>query len=75
MRWIDEAWLASPRARRAPDGDGASEAIAVYSGGIHFFAPVRIGDLVVVDARYLRAGAACTSASASPAPTRARRAT
>ena len=27
--------------------------VAVYSGGIHFFAPVRIGDLVEVEARLI----------------------
>ena len=55
MRWIDEASYACA-ASWARDGDGASEAIAVYSGGIHFFAPVRIGDLVVVEARLMYTG-------------------
>jgi len=55
MRWIDEASYACA-ASWAQDGDGASEAVAVYSGGIHFFAPVRIGDLVVVDARLMYTG-------------------
>ncbi|QIG41148.1 acyl-CoA thioesterase [Microbacterium sp. 4R-513] len=50
MRWIDEAAYACA-ASWAKDGDGASGAVAVYSGGIHFFAPVRIGDLVEVEAR------------------------
>jgi len=55
MRWIDEASYACA-ASWARDGDGASEAIAVYSGGIHFFAPVRIGDLVIVEARLMYTG-------------------
>ncbi|MEU1971419.1 hotdog domain-containing protein [Microbacterium sp. NPDC019599] len=50
MRWIDEAAYACA-ASWARDGDAASAAVAVYSGGIHFFAPVRIGDLVEVEAR------------------------
>ncbi|MBN9184965.1 acyl-CoA thioesterase [Microbacterium sp.] len=52
MRWIDEAAYACA-ASWARDGDAASTAVAVYSGGIHFFAPVRIGDLVEVDARII----------------------
>ena len=51
MRWIDEAAYACA-ASWARDGDAASAAVAVYSGGIHFFAPVRIGDLVEVEARH-----------------------
>ena len=75
MRWIDEAAYACA-ASWMRDGDAASEAVAVYSGGIHFFAPVRIGDLVEVDARLSTpARTACTSASASPPPIRARRTT
>ncbi|TDN91259.1 hotdog domain-containing protein [Microbacterium sp. BK668] len=50
MRWIDEAAYACA-AGWAGDGADASAAVAVYSGGIHFFAPVRIGDLVEVEAR------------------------
>jgi len=56
MRWIDEsayacavAWMA-----REPLAD---HAVAVYSGGIHFFAPVRIGDIVEVDSRLLHTSA------------------
>ena len=56
MRWIDEAAYACA-ASWMRDGDAASEAIAVYSGGIHFFAPVRIGDLVEVDARLIHTSA------------------
>ncbi|MFT4211810.1 MAG: hotdog domain-containing protein [Microbacterium sp.] len=52
MRWIDEAAYAVAAAW-ARDGEQASSAVAVYSGGIHFFAPVRIGDLVEVDARII----------------------
>jgi 4-hydroxybenzoyl-CoA thioesterase len=52
MRWIDEAAYACAAAW-ANDGESASAAVAVYSGGIHFFAPVRIGDLVEVEARLL----------------------
>ncbi|MBU4465693.1 MAG: acyl-CoA thioesterase [Actinobacteria bacterium] len=50
MRWIDEAAYACA-ASWSRDGDRESEAVAVYSGGIHFLAPVRIGDLVEIDAR------------------------
>jgi acyl-CoA hydrolase len=52
MRWIDEAAYACA-ASWARDGEDASAAVAVYSGGIHFFAPVRIGDLVEVEARII----------------------
>ncbi|WP_194396833.1 acyl-CoA thioesterase [Microbacterium atlanticum] len=63
MRWIDEAGYACAAAwakdgletdRASPPesaGDGASAAVGVYSGGIHFLAPVVIGHLVEVDAR------------------------
>ncbi|GAA1975799.1 acyl-CoA thioesterase [Microbacterium pumilum] len=51
MRWIDEAAFACAAAW-VKDEDAAS-AVAVYSGGIHFFAPVTIGDLVEVEARLL----------------------
>ena len=50
MRWIDEAGYACAAAW-ARDGDEASAAVGVYSGGIHFLAPVVIGHLVEVDAR------------------------
>ncbi|WP_438352183.1 acyl-CoA thioesterase [Microbacterium sp. CJ88] len=56
MRWIDESayacavgWMGV-----APLAD---HAVAVYSGGIHFFAPVRIGDLVEIDSRLLHTSA------------------
>ena len=55
MRWIDEAAYAC-----AVGWVGgrplADHAIGVYSGGIHFLAPVRIGDLVEVDARVILTG-------------------
>ena len=46
MRWIDEAAYAC-----AVAWTGDARAVGIYSGGIHFLAPVRIGDLVDVDAR------------------------
>jgi 4-hydroxybenzoyl-CoA thioesterase len=52
MRWIDEAAYACAAAW-VNDADAASRAVGVYSGGIHFFAPVTIGDLVEVEARLL----------------------
>ncbi|WP_249354207.1 acyl-CoA thioesterase [Microbacterium sp. 2FI] len=55
MRWIDEAAYAC-----AVGWAGASpladHAIGVYSGGIHFLAPVRIGEVVEVDARIILTG-------------------
>lgn len=56
MRWIDEAAHACA-ASWVGDGEAASSAIAVYSGGIHFFAPVQIGDLVEVEARLIHTSA------------------
>lgn len=54
MRWIDEAAYACAAAwTRDDEGDDASAAIAVYSGGIHFFTPVKIGEIVEVDARII----------------------
>ncbi|KRA26111.1 acyl-CoA thioesterase [Microbacterium sp. Root61] len=52
MRWIDEAAYACAVGWMGV-AENADHAIAVYSGGIHFFAPVRIGDIVEVDARML----------------------
>lgn len=46
MRWIDEAAYAC-----AVSWTGDARAVGIYSGGIHFLAPVRIGDVVDVDAR------------------------
>jgi 4-hydroxybenzoyl-CoA thioesterase len=56
MRWIDEAGFACA-AGWMGDADAAGAAVAVYSGGIHFFAPVKIGDLVEVEARLLHTSA------------------
>jgi 4-hydroxybenzoyl-CoA thioesterase len=55
MRWIDEAAYACAVGlmREQPLAD---HAIGVYSGGIHFLAPVRIGELVEVDARIILTG-------------------
>ena len=50
MRWIDEA--ADTVAQRWSGRD----AVAVYSGGIHFYRPVRIGHLVEVEARLIHTG-------------------
>ncbi|NQX27131.1 acyl-CoA thioesterase [Microbacteriaceae bacterium VKM Ac-2854] len=50
MRWIDEA--ANTVAMRWSGQD----AVAVYSGGIHFYRPVRIGHLVEVEARLIHTG-------------------
>lgn len=52
MRWIDEAGYACAVAW-AGDTPFGDHAIGVYSGGIHFLAPVRIGDIVEVDARII----------------------
>lgn len=50
MRWIDEA--ANAVAQRWSGRDS----VAVYSGGIHFYRPVRIGHLVEVEARLIHTG-------------------
>jgi len=47
MRWIDEAGFACAASWSSPS------AVAVYAGGIQFAAPMRIGDLVEVDARLI----------------------
>jgi 4-hydroxybenzoyl-CoA thioesterase len=52
MRWIDEAAYACSVAWA---GSGAAP-VAVYSGGIHFLRPVRIGDLVELEARLIHTG-------------------
>jgi 4-hydroxybenzoyl-CoA thioesterase len=52
MRWIDEAAYACAVGWAGAD-PLADHAIGVYSGGIHFLAPVRIGELVEVDARII----------------------
>lgn len=50
MRWIDEV------ARACAMSWCKSEAVAVYSGGIHFMAPIHIGDIVELDARLIHTG-------------------
>jgi 4-hydroxybenzoyl-CoA thioesterase len=47
MRWIDEAGYACAASWSSP------AAVAVYAGGIQFAAPMRIGDIVEVDARLI----------------------
>lgn len=47
MRWIHDVGFATAA------GWTSRKAVAVYSGGIHFFRPVRIGDLVRLDARLI----------------------
>jgi len=58
MRWIDEAAFACATAWAGANGSGeaGTTAVAVYSGGIHFVAPVRIGDLVEIEARLIHTG-------------------
>lgn len=51
MRWIDEAGYACAAGWSSPS------AVAVYAGGIQFAAPMRIGDLVEVDARLIHTSA------------------
>lgn len=55
MRWIDEAAYACAVGWMGQT-DLADHAIGVYSGGIHFLAPVRIGEVVEVDARIILTG-------------------
>ena len=50
MRWIDEAAYACAASW------SSEAAVAVYSGGIHFYRPIRIGDIVEVDARLIHTG-------------------
>jgi acyl-CoA hydrolase len=50
MRWIDEAAYACS-ASWSRTTARACAAVGIYSGEIHFLAPVQIGDLVEVDAR------------------------
>ncbi|QKJ18123.1 acyl-CoA thioesterase [Microbacterium hominis] len=50
MRWIDEAGYACAASWSSAD------AVAVYSGGIHFLAPVRIGHIVELHARLIYTG-------------------
>lgn len=50
MRWIDEA------AHVCCMGWTGGEAIAVYAGGIRFYRPIQIGDIVEVEARLVYTG-------------------
>ncbi|GAA1466227.1 acyl-CoA thioesterase [Microbacterium thalassium] len=50
MRWIDEAAFACAASW------SSDQAVAVYSGGIHFLAPVRIGHVIELDARLIYTG-------------------
>lgn len=50
MRWIDEV------ARACAMGWCGADAVAVYSGGIHFLSPIHIGDLVDLSARMIHTG-------------------
>lgn len=50
LRWIDETAYACA-ASHSSEG-----AVAVYSGGIHFYRPIRIGHIVEVDARLIHTG-------------------
>jgi acyl-CoA hydrolase len=50
MRWIEEAAFACAASW------SSDRAVAVYSGGIHFFRPIRIGHVVEVDARLIHTG-------------------
>ncbi|WP_417217954.1 acyl-CoA thioesterase [Arthrobacter sp.] len=50
MRWIDEV------ARACAMGWCGDDAVAVYSGGIHFLNPIHIGDVVELEARMIHTG-------------------
>ncbi|WP_372698797.1 acyl-CoA thioesterase [Arthrobacter sp. JSM 101049] len=50
MRWIDEV------ARACAMGWCGDDAVAVYSGGIHFLNPIHIGDVVELEARLIHTG-------------------
>lgn len=47
MRWIDEAGFSCAASWSSGD------AVAIYAGGIQFAAPIRIGDIVEVEARLI----------------------
>ena len=55
MRWIDETAYACA-ASWSPEGASSEGTVAVYSGGIHFYRPIQIGDIVEVDARLIHTG-------------------
>lgn len=48
MEWIDEAATACTM------GWSGVQTVAVYAGGIRFYKPIQIGDLIEVDARMMR---------------------
>ncbi|RAX48332.1 acyl-CoA thioesterase [Arthrobacter sp. AQ5-05] len=50
MRWIDEV------ARACAMSWCKQDAVAVYSGGIHFLNPIHIGDIVELEARLIHTG-------------------
>jgi 4-hydroxybenzoyl-CoA thioesterase len=50
MRWIEETAFACAASW------SSDRAVAVYSGGIHFFRPIRIGHVVELDARLIHTG-------------------
>ncbi len=50
MRWIDDAGFACAASW------SSDRAVAVYSGGVHFLAPVRIGAVIELDARLIYTG-------------------
>jgi 4-hydroxybenzoyl-CoA thioesterase len=50
MRWIDDA------ARTCASSWSKRDAVTVYSGGIHFYRPIHIGDIVEVEARLIHTG-------------------
>jgi acyl-CoA hydrolase len=50
MRWIDDA------ARTCATMWSKHDSVAAYSGGIHFYRPIHIGDLVEVEARLIHTG-------------------
>lgn len=51
MRWIDEAAFACAAQW------SSTQAVAVYSGAIHFIRPVHIGDLIEIEARLIHTSA------------------
>ena len=51
MRWIDEAAHVI-----ASQWSGSTRNVAFYTGGVRFYRPMRIGDLVEVEARLLHTG-------------------
>lgn len=55
MRWIDETAFACA-ASWSPEVASSEGTVAVYSGGIHFYRPIQIGDIVEVDARLIHTG-------------------